>query len=284
MITLSENAYGKDRVRLTKVVRDGATHSILEFTVHIRLQGEFEKVYTEDDNRYCVPTDTMRNTVYVLARKNTFDSPEEFARIIADHFVDNFEHIRTCEVRIEQNIWQRIVVEGKPQEHSFSKERSIRTAFVRREESKAEVRGGIRGLEVLKSTGSYFRDFLRDENTTLPEVDERIMATTVEAEWVYGAGATDSNGSPFNSACERARQIILEVFATHHSPSVQSTMYRTGERLLDAIPHMDSIAMVMPNQHHILFDLSPFGLKNDNEIFVGTDAPAGVISATISRD
>lgn len=280
MAQLSANAYGKDRVRLTKVVREGGTHQVLEFTVYIRLYGEFEKVYTEDDNRYCVPTDTMKNTVYVLAKRNTFDSPEAFARLVTEHFVGRFEHVTACEVRIEQNLWQRIRLEGKPHEHSFIKERARRTAFARRDGGALEVRGGIRDLEVLKTSGSSFSGFLKDENTILPEVDDRIMATTVEAEWVYREvdGSVDVNG-----AFEAARETILEVFAGHQSPSVQSTMYRTGEKVLAKFPAIDSISMTMPNQHHILFDLKPFGEDNHNEIFYGIDAPSGVISATVTR-
>lgn len=288
MTRLSENAYGKDRVRLTKIVRNGAKHQVQEFTVFIRLYGDFAKVYTENDNRFCVPTDTMKNTVYVLARNHSFESPEEFVRIVTDHFVESFEHVRSCEAWIEQAQWARITIDGTPHQHSFIKQRAVRTAFARREGPTREVRGGMKGLEVLKSTGSSFSGFLRDENTTLPEVDDRIMATTVEAEWVYSDGASGSSaqarfGASCNDAYDAARKIVLEVFASHQSPSVQSTMFRTGEKLLAGIPSIDSVAMTMPNQHHILFDLSPFGLDNTNEIFYGTDAPAGVISATVTR-
>ncbi|MCG8477801.1 MAG: hypothetical protein MI724_01810, partial [Spirochaetales bacterium] len=68
MAHLTDNSYGKQRVRLTKVVRTGATHHLHEYTVEITLRGDFAAIYTAGDNGACVPTDTMKNTVYAVAR------------------------------------------------------------------------------------------------------------------------------------------------------------------------------------------------------------------------
>ncbi len=287
MATLTKNSYGKDRVRLTKVVRTSARHELHEYTAFLRLYGSaFEAVYVEDDNSYCVPTDTMKNAVYMIAKTKEFGSPEEFALLLTDHFVRRIDHVERCEVWIEQNVWSRILVEGKEHDHAFTKQHYRRTA--RCDHAKGageqgemlELRGGVTGLEVLKTSGSSFSGFLKDSYTTLPETNERILATTVDAKWKFRSADA---GHSFNSDAERALRVLLEVFATHQSPSLQSTLLLVGQRILDSVTTIQEIEMTMPNQHHILFDLSRFGKSNNNEIFYGTDAPSGVIQGTVSR-
>lgn len=279
MARLIDDGYGKQRVRVTKVVRDGEVHSVYELSVDVTLRGEFERVYTDGDNSPCVPTDTMKNTVYALAKTTDFDGPEQFALTLSAHFVGNFEHVTSAEVAIAQVRWARIVVDGREHEHSFYRQPGMRTAHVVRENDEPPtVSGGIEGLQVLKSSGSGFSGFLKDEYTTLPETDDRILATTVDATWTYA-----SQDIPFNEAFETANQRIADVFATHQSPSLQSTLYAIGERVLEDVPSIEKIHLSMPNQHHLWVDLSPFGLDNDDVVFKATDEPYGLIEGTVGR-
>lgn len=281
MARLADNSYGKSRVRLTKVIRDGETHSLLELTVQIALGGEFERVYTHGDNSPCIPTDTMKNTVYALAKRTSFECGEEFGRILAAHFLGSFGHVDWVEISIEQALWSRIEVDGRQHEHAFQRAGSgTRTAFVREKRGERPlIRGGLTGLDVIKTTRSGFDGFLRDQFTTLPETTDRILATIVDASWDYGARAGD-----FNAIFDAARRTILEAFATHDSRSVQQTLYAMGEILLARVPEIDSVSFTMPNQHRILVNLQPFGLSNENEIFTATSEPYGLIKGTVTRE
>lgn len=280
MAQLTENSYGKSDVRLTKVVRTGQTHALHELVVQIMLGGAFEAMYTEGDNSPCIPTDTMKNTVYALARTRDFDSPEVFAGILAAHFLE-FEQVAWVEVSILQEPWARIMVDGAPHPHSFTRGGSeARYCRIRREKGRApEMQGGIRGLEVIKTTRSAFVGFFKDAYTTLPEATDRIFATRIDATWDYAHGAAG-----FAGVFDAARCALLEAFAGHDSASVQHTIFAMGEAFLARVPQAVSISLTMPNQHRLLVNLGPFGLDNPNEIFVATREPYGLIKGTVARD
>jgi len=280
MVRLAENSYGKSDVRLTKVVRSGPTHVLHELTVQIMLGGAFERVYTHGDNSSCIPTDTMKNTVYALAKKNDFDSPEAFASILARHFLQ-FTQVAWAEVAIEQEPWVRIPVDGSPHPHSFTRGGSgKRTARVRLDRGGAlQASGGVQGLEVIKTTRSRFQGFFKDPYTTLPETSDRIFATRIDAVWQYASGSES-----FSEVFDTARCTLLEAFAQHDSGSVQQTIFAIGETLLSRLPLITSVSLTMPNQHRLLVSLAPFGMENPNEIFVATSEPYGVIKGTVARD
>ena len=75
----------------------------------------------------------------------------------------------------------------------------------------------------------------------------------------------------------------MNTFAAHTSESVQHTLYAMGEAALAACEGIGEIHLSLPNRHHLLVDLKPFGLDNPNEIFVATDQPFGLIEATVTR-
>jgi urate oxidase len=280
MVRLTENSYGKSDVRLTKVVRNGQNHALHELVVQVMVGGAFEAVYTEGDNSPCIPTDTMKNTIYALARAHTFDSPEAFADILARHFL-HFDQVAWADITILQEPWERILEDGNPHPHSFTRGGSgVRYCRLRRERAGASViQGGIRGLDVIKTAQSAFVGFFKDPYTTLPEATDRIFATRIDATWEYGAGVED-----FAGIFDAARRALLEAFARHDSASVQHTIFAMGEAFLARMPQVTSISLTMPNQHRLLVNLGPFGLDNPNEIFVATSEPYGLITGTVARD
>ena len=280
MVRLQENSYGKSDVRLTKVVRKGETHILHELTVQIMLGGAFERIYTDGDNASCIPTDTMKNTVYALARKNDFDSPEAFGGILARHFLQ-FAQVAWAEVTIEQEPWVRIRVDGSPHPHSFTRGGSCtRLCTVRLDRGgQPVVCGGLRGLEVIKTTRSGFAGFFKDPYTTLADTTDRIFATRIDATWKYVPGIAS-----YAEVFETARAALLETFARHESASVQQTIFALGEALLERLPRIASVSITMPNQHRILVNLERFDMDNPNEIFVATREPYGLIKGTVARD
>jgi urate oxidase len=276
---LTENRYGKSRVRLVKVERHGPRHHLKDWNVDVQLSGDFSAAYLEGDNRKVLPTDTMKNTVYALAREQPLGEVEEFGQRLAEHFLCRNAHVSWAQISISESHWSRIQVGREEHDHAFTRgggER--RTSVVQQDRSGVTVKAGIADLVVLKTTRSAFEGFLHDEFTTLKESRDRLLGTAVKAEWTYASGARD-----YGKLWHTARATILEVFAGHDSRSVQHTMYAIGEAVLERIPEVMRIELSLPNRHCLWVDLSPFGLDNPNEVFVPTEEPHGLIEAVLTR-
>ena len=277
-LTLAWNRYGKSRIRLVKIRRSpGRPHDIVDLTIGVQLEGEFDAVYVDGDNRGCLPTDTMKNTVYAFARQDPIDHIESFALRLTDHFAAKPGVARTRISLVEQP-WERIVAQGGPHPHAFVHAGGETwTAEVVRDSDGSRVSAGVSDLVVLKSAHSAFAGFPRDRFTTLPETSDRILATSLTAVWRYRPGAAN-----FGTR-DAIRAALLDTFAGHDSRSVQHTLYAMAEAALRACPDVTAVTLTMPNRHHLLVDLTPFGLDNPNEIFVATDQPFGLIEATVAR-
>lgn len=274
-----QNAYGKSKVRLTKVMRQKEQHVLKEICVEIQLEGEFERAYTDGDNSQVVATDSMKNTIYALASSHRLEDIESFGKSLAEHFLTTYGHVRKCTIQLAEELWQRITIDGKPHSHAFfGAGDEKRFAQIQATPKHIEVQSGIDGLKLVKTTDSEFWGFVRDKYTTLPEVRDRIFGTSVAVRWLY-QGVNPNFGASY----EAVRKAVLEVFATHRSLGVQHTLHEIGQVVLERVPDIREITITMPNEHRIPFNLQPFGLENKNEIFVATDEPYGLISATIKR-
>jgi len=138
---------------------------------------------------------------------------------------------------------------------------------------------------MLKSTGSEFKGFLVDEFTTLAEADDRILATSLTAEWRHD---TDDGGdTDWNASYDLVRDVLLSTFATTYSRALQQTLYLMGSAVVDTLPGIAEVRFAAPNKHHFLVDFSGFdvdGLENNGEVFVAADRPYGLIECTVLRD
>ncbi len=276
---LQHNSYGKSMVRVTKVTRDGNRHRIQEMSVDIEFEGAFSESYTIGDNSSIVATDSMKNTVYVLAAENRFDSPEEFAILLAKHFLCTYDQVTVTTIDIAETIWQRIDVEGKPHDHAFTGGQSEkRRARIRAEQGSIKVESGIEDLAVLKTTNSGFVGFVRDRYTTLAETTDRIFATNINCWWLYDGQEVD-----YNAIYNTVRKEILNTFSEHQSLAVQQTLQEMAGSILDSCSQVTEVNITLPNQHRIPFDLSRFQMENRNEIFIPTPEPYGLINGRITR-
>jgi urate oxidase len=270
------NHYGKTQVRLTQVLRNGGRHDLVELSTSILFQGDFAESYTEADNSKILPTDTMKNTVYAMARKYPIVSIEEFARNLARHFLAGLNQLEQVQVEIEQRPWSRI----RDHKSAFmlgGQERRLTTVTADRHGER--IISGVHGLEILKTANSAFEGFLKDDLTTLPETRDRLLGTVLDANWMYQAGDID-----FNAEYEHVRSVLLETFANHVSESVQHTVFDMAAAALRSSGTLREVHLVMPNKHRLLVDLARFGLDNPNQIFVPTDEPSGYIEARVSAD
>lgn len=279
-IRLGENNYGKQRVRILQVARHPGRHDVKELTLGIRLEGDFEAAHSKGDNCKVLPTDTMKNTVYALAKQHAIKSPEEFCLRLADHFLVRNPQVTRVRIEAAETLWTRLAVGGKPHPHTFTgSSNEKRTAALSATGKDKTLRAGMEGLVALKTTDSAFENFLKDEYTTLKEDRNRILATSIRATWLYRENAID-----FDSTWHGVRQALLEAFATHDSESLQHTLYVMGEAVLKKYAGIREIHLSLPNKHYNLVDLSPFQLENPKEIFLPTSEPHGLIEATVCND
>jgi urate oxidase len=270
------NRYGKSRVRLVKLTRTVDPHDVRDLTIDVALEGGFERVYTDGDNQSCLATDTMKNTVYAFAR-DPIDAAEAFACRLAEHFSAK-PGVTLVRLDVTEHPWERQPVGDRPHPHTFVRRGAEEwTARVTQGTGGLTVAAGLRGLVAMKTTDSAFAGFPRDEYTTLPDAGDRILATSITAVWQYVPGFSDF------AARTAIRTALLETFATHRSLSVQHTLFAMGEAALAACGGIADIRLSLPNRHHLLVDLVPFGLDNPGEVFVATDQPFGLIEARVSR-
>ncbi len=278
-IVLSRASYGKCEVRLVKVSRGPDRHELRDLTVDVRLDGDFDAAYLDGDNSGLLATDTMRNTVYALANENPIDDLESFGLQLVAHFLAAGPGVTSASVQIVEHPWARLEVGGRPHEHAFQRASGgDRVVTVAGDGGEPQIEAGIDDLLVLKTTGSGWEGFLRDRYTSLPETSDRILATIITSRWSYGTRDID-----YGDTWHEVRSVILESFCDHYSPSVQFTLHHMGEAVLDARPEVERISFSLPNKHHLLYDLSRFGLENDNEIFQATNEPYGLIEGTVER-
>lgn len=278
-IKLGENSYGKSRVRLLRVVRQEGRHDVKELALGIRFQGDFETAHTKGDNKKILPTDTMKNTVYALARQYPVEAVEEFAQHLIEHFLTYNPQVSGVRVNATEHLWTRITHGGKPHASAFTRVAEKRTATVEGTREKNTIRAGVEDLVALKTTKSAFEGFLKDPYTTLKEDRHRILSTAIHAEWLYAPGEIE-----FSPTWHGVRQTMLETFAEHDSKSLQQTLYAMGEAVLNTIEQIREIHLSLPNKHYNLVDLSPFGMDNPAEVFLPVDEPHGLIEATLRRE
>ncbi|KAF7332509.1 Uricase [Mycena kentingensis (nom. inval.)] len=309
---LSAARYGKDKVRVFRIVRQGSFHHIVEYNVQVLLEGDIETSYTFADNSVVVATDSMKNITYYLAKISPHILiPERFALHLATHMVSKYAHIHKAFVTVQQLRWSRIPVDGQDHPHSFIRdgdEKRIVKVEVDATQGKdklvANVSAGLNDLLVLKTTESAFTNFVRDKYTTLAEVDDRILSTAIDLEYTFAQISVKSPtddakeefvvpteivpGSIFDTTvATRARATTLKIFATDNSASVQATLHRMASALLVENNDLTKVSYALPNKHYIPVDMRYIGVENlkpsEAEVFMPIAAPSGLITATVSR-
>ncbi|MBD8507139.1 urate oxidase [Hoyosella sp. G463] len=283
-IVLGPNQYGKAENRVVRIYRDSPRHGIRDMTVSTALRGDFGIAHTEGDQSPVLPTDTQKQTVYAYARTHCEGSIEEYGLALARHFVDDVDPVHGARIEIEELGWERVPVGEGGHDHAWTRTGpEVRTAAVTVSGSGGERRehvvGGIKDLVLLKSTGSEFQGFLEDGFTVLEPTDDRVMATSLVAQWRF-AGVEVA----WDEAFAEIRQIVVATFATQHSKALQQTLYAIGQGILEARPEVVEVRMSAPNKHHFVYDLARFGIENNNEVFHADDRPYGLIQATVARD
>lgn len=267
---LGANRYGKSGIRLVKVDRDSDRHVLHDLTVSVALWGDLEAVH-HGDNARVLPTDSQKNTVHAFAREHGVGSAEEFAARLAEHFVTTRSAVHGARVDVVVHGWRRLA------DHSFARTGpEVRTASVVVDDRGTRVRSGVRELVLLSSTGSEFRGFAVDRYTTLAETDDRILCTSVDARWQHREPHGD-----WDASYDAVVAGLTGAFVDTYSRSLQQTLLAMGERVVATCAGIGEVRLTLPNRHHVLVDLAPFGLENPGEVFHVADRPFGLIEGTV---
>ena len=277
---LIRNRYGKGRVRVMRIHREADSHEVSELNVKAMVEGDFARTYTHGDNSNSVSTDTIKNVVNVIARENTGLCTEEFCQVLAAKYLDTYPQIASVALTVHETKWSRLSFGGKPHPHSFvldsNGKPTVKLSSVRG--GATVMSSGIDGFTFLKSTQSGWENYVKDSYTTIPPTADRMCATSMVASWKWSAKPAD-----YPATNSKVLDTVLEVFSTTYSKSVQDSLYRMGMAVLEAVPEVAQIHMACPNKHYILINLSPFGLENNNQVFLPTDEPHGQIECTVGR-
>ena len=274
-ITL-EDQYGKRAVRVSKIKRLADRHEFVEASIDVVLEGDFAASFLTGDNRQIVATDSIRNTIYLKAKQDPWSSIESLGITLCRHFIETYPHVSKTTATLREHLWHRI---GSSPAAFVGADGETPTASVTlKRGEQLTVHAGLDNLMVAKTTDSAFKDFIDDEYRTLPDTDDRILATVLAANWQYNSAAID-----FVAARQSIRAAMLYTFANHMSLAVQQTIHLMGQAALEACPQMSSITLTMPNKHHLRFNLAPLGEQNQNEVFHVTDEPFGWIQGTLTR-
>ena len=276
---LTRNTYGKARVRVMRVYREGAYNEVRELSVQAMLEGDFAASYTDGDNGTVVATDTIKNIVNIVARENLRAAAETFAEKLAACLLERYAQITRVSITCHETRWPRAAVDGTPHPHHFVlNANGLGVATLVATRDGAVITSGIEGFTFMKSTEAGWVGYVQDDYTTLPETTDRIVATAMTANWTWNAAPADY---------ERTNALVLEAmlaeFATSYSRGVQDSLFRMAERALATVPELETVSLACPNKHYIPIDLSRFGLSSDNCVFTATDEPHGQIECTVAR-
>ena len=278
-VSLGHNQYGKAETRVVRVYRDADPHEIVDYNVSVALSGDFEEIHRTGDNSNCLTTDATKNTVNAFAKEHgdAARQPESFGVALAKHFVDDTAPVSRCRIKLEMYPWHRLSHDGSPHPHAFCRDRGfVRTATVTYDGGDLWVTSGVRDYVVLKTTDSEFWGFLQERYTTLQPTNDRVMATSVTSQWWHTATDVD-----WGQSFDRAVATMSGVFAGHHSLALQHTMFEMGAAMIGEQPEIGEVRFSLPNKHHFVLDLSPYGLDNPNEVFHADDRPYGFIEGTV---
>jgi urate oxidase len=283
-IILGRNQYGKAENRVVRIYRDVARHEIHDVNVSSCLRGDFTDAHLTGDQAKVLTTDAQKQTAYAFSKEAGLETIEDYGLALARHYARDVEAIDEARIEIDEYAWERAVVDGAEHDHTWvRKGQEVRTAAITVNDSGEWVVGGLKELVILKSTGSEFAGFYEDRYTVLEPTLDRVMATSLIAQWRF-AQTDGAWNIDWDDVYAGVKVHLVKQFAVVQSKALQQTLYEMGKAVMEAYPFIVEVRLSAPNKHHFVYDLSPFGLENNKEVFHADDRPYGLIQATVTRD
>lgn len=232
-------SYGKLSVPV-HLVRGEA---LLAADVSMEVLGQgFLPAYTEGDNSSVVATDTMKNVILRRAHEYGGGTLEGLLHDLGTGFLRTYPEMEGLRLWAVQQPWLQESgrlfrrVDGDHEVVEIELAQSPRTGV-----TLAAHRAGHVGLRLLKTTGSAFTKFARDDDTTLPERVDRPLFIHLDVHWAYGdpAAALDDASHVPDAA---VLGVVLETFDAFVSESIQQLVHAMGVRLLERFPALSQVS------------------------------------------
>jgi urate oxidase len=283
-IILGRNQYGKAENRVVRVYRDQARHEIHDVNVSSCLRGDFSDAHLTGDQAKVLTTDAQKQTAYAFSKEVGLETIEDYGLALARHYARDVEPVDEARIEIDEYAWERAVVDGREHDYTWMRKgQEVRTAAITVNADGEWVVGGIKDLVILKSTGSEFAGFYEDRYTVLEPTLDRVMATSLTAQWRF-AQTDGAWNIAWDDVYAGVKEQLVKQFAVVQSKALQQTLFEMGKAVLEAYEFIVEVRLSAPNKHHFVYDLSPFGLENNKEVFHADDRPYGLIQATVTRD
>jgi urate oxidase len=250
-------SYGKLRVPVHRITGD----DVLACEVSVEVLGEnFAPAYTEGDNSSVVATDTMKN--FILRESLAYDgsSLEGLLRHLGRHFIDTYPVMQAVRMSAKELRFDRL---GERVYSRSSDDYGVATV-----EPDGTTSAGRHGMMLLKTHGSAFTKFARDEYTTLPERSDRPLLIRLDADWRYRDDRTVDS--------KDVRDHLAATFDDFVSESIQHLVHEMGTRLLADRDEIAEISFAAENHTR-----DPVGEEGDRKVYTDPFPAYGLITLTL---
>ncbi len=271
----------------------GRSNALFAAKVDVQVLGHnFVPAYTEGDNSSVVATDSMKN--FVLKKALEFDGStlEGYLDFLGRAFLTTYPEMESLKLTGEEVPFEAAQVPSNggfsPSPVLFHRSHNdasaAELAFERSGEGVivTDHLCGRVGLQLIKTTGSSFTSFVRDEHTTLPEAVDRPLFIYLDVFWRYADVQNALSGNPRYVAGEGVRDLVAATFHTFNSRSIQHLVHEMGTRLLTRFPQLAEVSFEAQNR---LWDKA-YTSEEDATVKVHTDPrpPYGHIGLTMRQD
>jgi urate oxidase/2-oxo-4-hydroxy-4-carboxy-5-ureidoimidazoline decarboxylase len=251
-MTATEISYGKARVVFYRLGGRGIPPLAASVDVDV-LGKRFLAAYTEGDNREVVATDTMKNFVYAMAAEYTGPTLVGLCAFLGRRFVETYPVMEAIRVSAHEVPLDSAAGERGPSEVLFRSTRGdhavaqVAVDVVAGKPQITAVRSGWEGIALLKTTGSSFATFARDDYTTLPELTDRPLTIRMDVYWRHADLKDAVADGPGFLGPRAVRDEVERIFEEFNSRSIQHLVHEIGTRLLAAHTHLREIEFVAEN-------------------------------------
>jgi urate oxidase len=239
-VTGAHISYGKLEVPVHRVRGTELFAAVVSMEV---LGQGFLAAYTEGDNSRVVATDTMKNVILQQTLAYDGDTLDGLLEHLGAHFLGSYPEMEGL------RLWARRLPFAAVGERLYSLhdgDHAVAELELAPGDEGARVvdrRGGVAGLRLLKTTGSAFTRFARDDATTLPERGDRPLFVHLDVHWRCADPAD-------HVAPEAVREALLAVFDDFVSESIQHLVHELGQVLLARFPALAEISFRAENHTH----------------------------------
>jgi urate oxidase len=274
----------------------GRPNRLISAEIDVQVLGEaFTAAYTEGDNSMVVATDTMKNFIHRESLAFDGSTLEGWLLHLGGRFLDTYPQMERLRVSAEEIRFDpaRVPAAGGGFEesdvlfHRRHDDRGVAALEVGRADDGSIVMGDLRsgrvGLELLKTTGSAFADFARDEYTTLPSRSDRALFTFMDIAWRYD----DPRVAVMPEAAryvhpDQVADLAATVFHQFVSLSIQHLVHEIGLRMFERFGALVEVSFEAQNRTLDTAERS----ATDESVKVYTDPrpPYGRIGLTMRRD